>query len=117
MPLIVTRRHKYNAVRTTAYGRVWASKAELRRYTELLLLGQAKQIRNLELQPRFPLVVDGVRVGRFTADFRFSEHVEGTEDVWRDVVEDVKGFRVRDYVLRAALFCALYPAIRFREVR
>jgi hypothetical protein len=114
-------RSKYHAVRTTAYGRSWASKAELRRYEQLLLLGSAGQIRNLELQPRFDLVVHGVNTGRYTPDFRYEELKFPWEGYsvhhWLDVVEEIKGYMVRDYRLRRELFKALHPHITFREVR
>ncbi len=84
-------RSKYGAVRTTVDGRPFHSKAEARRYSELLLLGQAGAIRNLELQPRFPLHVNGMLIGLYIADFRYQERDAFGE---RDVVEDVKGWDV-----------------------
>lgn len=87
------RQSKYRAVRTTVNGWTFASKAEARRYSELLLLGAAGEIRNLEMQPRFPLKSNGEVIGFYIGDFRFEERFEsefapGT--YWRDVVEDVK---------------------------
>ena len=64
-------------------GRRFDSKAEARRYGELLLLGQAGKIQNLELQPQFGL--SGVAIYR--ADFAYDDLETGAR-----VVEDVKGF-------------------------
>lgn len=112
------RRAKYAAVPTVVNGFRFASKAEARRFQELLLLGMAGQIRNLELQPRFPLVVDGERIAVYVGDFRYDEMIYGPAyDSRRDVVEDVKGMRTPVYILKRKLFQAQHPSITFREVR
>lgn len=79
----------------------FASQAEAARYRVLRLLEQAGEIRDLEVQPRFPLVVDGVKVGTYVGDFAY----------WRGderVVEDVKGVRTPLYLVKAKLFSVLY---------
>lgn len=98
---------KFRAVPTEIDGIRFASKREAARYRELRLLERAGQITDLRLQVRYPLVVNGVKIGRYTADFVYSEN--GAE-----VVEDCKGVRVRDYVLRAKLMLALY-GVTIRE--
>ena len=86
----VKRPHKYNARPTTVDGITFASAKESRRYAELKLLERAGEIRNLELQPVFPIVIGGApvkypsgRTAKYCADFSY---FEGT----RHVVEDVK---------------------------
>jgi hypothetical protein len=95
----------------------FASKGEAARYEELLLLGAAGELRNLELQPRFPLRVNGVEVSTYVADFRYDErtyapHAPGAKwldpFVWADVVEDFKGLRTPMYRLKRKLVEALY---------
>lgn len=95
-------RSKYGAQRTTVDGLTFDSKKEARRYRDLLLLGLAGELRDLELQPRFPIVVNGVRIGEYRADFRYWDARRG------DVVEDVKGLRTPVYVLKRKLIEALY---------
>jgi hypothetical protein len=117
-------RSKYRAVPTVIHGVRFASKAEARRYQELLLLGMAGEIRNLELQPRFPLHVGGVKVGDYVADFRYEEKrnvmcFEGVGPIyykWFDVVEDVKGVRTPVYRMKKKHVEAEY-GIAIREVR
>ena len=92
--------HKYNAVRTWRHGHWFASKAEARRYTELLLLESAGEIRDIELQPTFPLMTptpDGslVSTAKYVADFRYRDIPSGAT-----VVEDVKGVRTQVYKLK-----------------
>jgi hypothetical protein len=113
-------RSKYRAVPVVIHGVRFASKAEARRYQELLLLGMAGEIRNLELQPRFPLHVGGVKVGDYVADFRYEERA-GIDTVlgcdrWRDVTEDVKGVRTPVYRMKKKHVEAEY-GIAIREVR
>ncbi len=93
----------------TADNIVFHSKRECGRYVDLKKLERAGVIRNLEVQPPFPLVVNGVKVSTYFADFRYND-LDG-----RDVVEDVKGARTAVYVLKSKLFHALYPALRILE--
>jgi dsDNA-binding SOS-regulon protein len=64
---------KYGAVRTEVDGISFASKKEARRYSELKLLERAGEIADLQLQPRFPLTVNGVRVCTYVADFQYRD--------------------------------------------
>lgn len=81
------------------------SKLEARRAGELILLRKAKQLTELKFQPRFPLVVNGEKVGLYQADFQY---IEGG----RTVIEELKppGWEEFDRLakLKIALFNALY---------
>lgn len=103
---------KYRNRRVRAYGRLWASQAELARYDDLLRMGQFKLIENLELQPRYPLFSVGRHCADYVADFAY-------DDVFanRRIVEDVKGFASPVYKLKRKLFEAQYSHLVFREVR
>jgi hypothetical protein len=80
-------RSKYRAKPTIVDGVRFASQAEARHYAELKLREKAGEIKNLELQPKFPLMVSGQKVGTYIADFRYRE---GPKGVLR--VVDVKGY-------------------------
>lgn len=99
---------KYRAQPETIDGIKFASKREARRYGELKLLVRAHQITKLELQPRFPLIVNGKKVCTYVADFEYIEDGER-------VVEDVKGMRTRDYIIKRKLLMALNPDLDHRE--
>lgn len=58
----------------TMDGHVFASKKEMLRYAELKMLQRAKQIENLELQPKFPVEINGERFCTYTADFSYTEN-------------------------------------------
>ena len=114
MPIHVTgkKNHKYRAVKTVVDGITFASKKEARRYSELLLLQKAGEIWGLELQPKFPMTVNGVPIGSYVADFSYFAR----EDVNRcdsydkcvQVVEDCKGVKTPVYKLKKRIVEAIY---------
>lgn len=86
------------------------SKREAARYKELKLLERAGQIRNLALQVPYDLVVNGQKVGRYVADFRY-RRVSPPKSDWdyrHPVVEDVKGMKTPVYNLKKKLMKALH---------
>ena len=103
--------NKYKAVKTEVDGIVFASKREAKRFVELKLLQRAGKIEGLTCQPKYELVVNGKKVGRYTGDFYYFDR-----ETKKLIVEESKGYRVRDYVLRRNLFRALNPSIEHREV-
>lgn len=112
------RSGKFNAKKTVAEGLTFASQKEAKRYLELKWLEKAGQIRDLELQPVFPIEIHGTTVCRYVADFQY-KHVEvdegGCSGRLRLVVEDVKGVKTPVYRLKKKLVRALY-GIDIQEV-
>lgn len=100
---------KFRAKPTITDGIRFASKAESRRYSELKALERAGVISFLELQPRFPLIVNGQHVCTYIGDFRFMEN-------GKSVTEDVKGHRTDEYRLKRKLLLATHPGIDHREI-
>lgn len=76
---------KYGNTPTEVDGYVFDSKAEAARYSELKQMMLGGLIANLELQPKFELTVQGVKIGTYSADFRYRDLEKGIQ-----VVEDVK---------------------------
>lgn len=102
---------KYGNRKTVVDGVTFDSAKEARRYGELKLLERAGQIRNLEVQPRFPLAVNGVTVAHYVGDFSYVE-------AKAQVIEDVKSAITRKlpvYRLKAKMFAAQY-GFQIREV-
>lgn len=98
---------KYGALKTNVSGIVFDSKAEARRFGELVILQRAGYIANLERQPIYvlaPAVVIGGRKKpalRYKADFRYAD-----VKACKIVVEDVKGvvtplFRVKQHLMKS----------------
>lgn len=103
-------RNKYGAKKTVIDGITFDSKREAARYLELKTLLRAGQITDLRCQVRYQLVVNGVKIGSYRADFCYQENGQ-------EVVEDVKSAAtkaLRDYRLRKKLMLALY-GIEIRE--
>ena len=95
-------------------GRVFASKKERDRYNQLLLLEKAHwpdNIRNLRCQVPFRLIVNGHFVCKYLADFTYEEanptYPPGG-DMWKSIVEDAKGARTREYLIKRKLMKAVH---------
>ena len=78
---------------------------------ELEILLRAREISDLEVHPKFDLMVNGVKIGRYTADFRYKKG----SDI---IVEDVKSraTKTRDYVLRKKILATYDPPVIITEV-
>lgn len=107
---------KYGNRKTVIDGVAFDSKAEAERYAELKLLERAGIIRDLQLQPKFPLIPTFRKNGKtfrgitYVADFAYTEN-------GRKVVEDVKGFKTEVYKIKRKLFEYTYRDITLTEVQ
>ena len=104
-------RSKYGAKPTIVDGIRFSSQAEARRYGHLKMLERAGTICDLELQPRFTLLVNQVKVATYVADFRYR-----FPGVSVPVVEDVKGVQTPVYKLKKKMLLA-QDGIIITEVR
>ena len=109
---------KYKAVSTVIDGVRFASKAEAERYCELRLLLRAGEIENLEMQPKYPISINGVKICTYIADFRYVSRKQGPQgQEGHVVVEDVKGTKTPLYRLKKKLVEALYPGVKIEEIQ
>ena len=100
--------NKYHNVKTVVDNVTFDSKREADRYSELRLLVRAGTIRDLELQPEFPVVVNGKKICVYRADFAYHA-LDG-----KKTTEDVKGVKTAVYRLKKRLVEAIYD-IRILE--
>lgn len=77
--------NKFNAKKTYVDGYKFDSKKEANRYTELALLLKTGYIKDLELQPKIPLIVNGKKIGNYIGDFRYF-----CNQTHKVILEDVK---------------------------
>lgn len=105
---------KYHAKKTELDGITFDSRKEAQRYAELKLLECSGMIHNLRRQVKYELIPaqkkDGKTIERachYIADFVYEE--DG-----KTVVEDVKGYRTKEYVLKRKLMLQVY-GIEVRE--
>lgn len=101
-------RSKYGNKKVEIHGRVFHSKAEAARYTELYTMQQCGLISDLVCQKDFLVAINGVHICKYIADFVYL-------DCGKLVVEDVKGVATPVYKLKKKLVEALY-GVRIREV-
>lgn len=88
-------------------GHTFDSAKERDRYATLRLLERAGEIRNLRLQPKYPITINGMTVCKVIGDFEYWPRGGGEFPV----VEDVKSVFTRKlpvYRLKAKLFRAVY---------
>lgn len=104
--------NKYHAKKTVVDGITFPSKREAKRWLQLQQLQRVGEISGLQRQIKYDLVVNGVKIGRYTSDFEYEENGE-------HVVEDVKSnatATARDYPLRKKLMLAIH-GISIRETK
>lgn len=106
---------KYNSRKITKDGITFDSVKEYRRWCELSLLERAGTIQNLQRQVKFELIpsqrIDGKVIERpctYIADFVYTEN-------GKMVVEDTKGFRTTDYIIKRKLLLWVH-GIRIQEI-
>lgn len=106
---------KYKSKKVTVQGITFDSKKEANRFRELSLLERAGKITELQRQVKFELIpsqrIDGKVVERacyYVADFVYLENGQ-------KVVEDTKGFKTKDYIIKRKLLLHNY-GIRIKEV-
>ncbi|MFS1428927.1 DUF1064 domain-containing protein [Vibrio splendidus] len=98
-----TKTSKYAAKKTEVDGIMFDSGHEAHRYQDLKLLEKIGEISDLKLQPKFPLEVNGILICKYYADFSYFDHTKG-----ESVVEDVKGFRTKEFILKKKLMMAVH---------
>lgn len=106
---------KYGNRKTVVNGITFDSKKEARRWQELRLLERAGEITNLSRQVPYELIPpqrrdDGKpeRAVSYIADFTYDDH-------GKRVVEDTKGMKTRDYIIKRKLLLKVH-GITVKEV-
>ena len=117
---------KYGNKKTTVDGITFDSLKEAKRYKELSLMQHSGAIQDLQMQVKYILIpaqreadtvgaMGGIHKGKlierectYVADFVYKENGE-------TVVEDTKGFRTKDYLLKRKMML-FFHGIKIREV-
>jgi len=106
---------KYGAKKTTIDGITFSSKAEANRYLQLIMLGKAKKITELQLQVKYELAPSVVIQGRKRPPIRYVADFVYMQDGKR-VTEDVKGMETPVYRLKRHLMATVH-GIEILETR
>lgn len=99
------KKSKYHNVKTVVDGITFDSKAEAKRYGELKLMEKAGVITTPELQKKYPIVINGIHICNYIADFVYI-NTEGRK--LKLIVEDTKGMRTPVYNLKKKLMKAVH---------
>ncbi len=108
---------KYRSTKAMIDGIVFDSIREGNRYRELKLLEKAGKIKDLSLQHKFELQPSFKKNGTtfrkitYIADFVYFDL-----ERMAIVVEDVKGFRTKEYLLKKKLFEFKFPELTITEI-
>ena len=108
---------KYRSTKAMIDDIVFDSKRERQRYCELKLLEKAGRIKDLSLQHKFELQPSFKKNGTtfrkitYIADFVYFDF-----DRMAIVVEDVKGFKTKEYQLKKKLFEFKFPELTITEI-
>lgn len=110
---------KYGARKIKYNGEVFDSHMEMRRYCQLRMLEKAGRISDLKRQVKYELIpaqrdMNGKLLERpvsYIADFVYVDH-----DRRQVVVEDAKGARTKDYIIKRKLMRYI-KGIAIEEVR
>jgi len=96
---------KFRNVKVRMDGITFDSKKEVGRFLQLLMMQKNGEISGLTVHPRFRLKVNDEKVCVYVGDFQYwmcNDAIKGS----CMVVEDVKGKRTREYVLKRKLMKA-----------
>ena len=128
----MTYKSKYYNIKTRALdGTVFDSHKEARRWEELLLLQRAGKITDLQRQVKYELIPaqyetyaryskkgirlkDGVKLLERKVDY-VADFVYIDAETGETIVEDSKGMRTKDYIIKRKLLLAVH-GIRIKEV-
>lgn len=99
-------RSKFGNIRSTYAGRIFASKREAGHAAILDAMKRAREphqrVKSVVYQYRIPVVVNGVKICVYVADF-YVLFADGHKEI-----HETKGFRTRDYILKKKLVEAIY---------
>jgi hypothetical protein len=96
------KKRKYSNVKCEYDGIKFDSLREMRRYKHNLLRLQAGEITEIELQPRFDIIINGKFCGFYKGDFKLTLP---NGDI---VIEDSKGMKTVVYNLKKKIIQAMY---------
>lgn len=113
----VDKKRKYRSKKTEIDGIIFDSKREAKRYTELRMLEEAGEIKDIQRQVSYTLIPSQKdengkvieRACKYVADFVYE-----TKD-GQTVVEDTKGIRTTAYIIKRKLMLERY-GVRITEV-
>lgn len=112
-----TTSNKYHNKKVMINGIKFDSKKEANRYMQLKMLEKAGEIRDIELQKSFELQPTFRKNNKtyrkivYIADFCYFNIKDG-----KYIVEDIKGFKTKEYMLKKKMFEYRYEDLELKEL-
>ncbi len=106
-------RRKYGNKKVEINGLKFDSQREAAVFLQYQVLEKAGKVTHLELHPVYKIVINGVKIGRYTPDFQFRE-TDGklrVIDVKSPMTAKTAAFRLKKRIVEA-----LYPGVRIEIV-
>ena len=97
---------KFGAKKTVVDGITFDSKWESERYGQLKAMERGGIVTDLELQVKYDIVINDIKICKYIADFVYKEESPGGEI--REIVEDAKGFETPEFKLKKKLMKAVH---------
>ena len=104
-PKLRGSRSKYGNKKVTVDGIKFDSKWESERYMYLKSLERAGNVKDLELQVRYNLIINDQKICAYVADFRYQRL--NKDDEWEEIVEDAKGVETDVFKLKKKMMKAI----------
>ena len=98
--------NKYGAQKTKFMGYTFDSRWEAERWGELTAMERGGSIKDLERQVKYDIVVNGEKICKYVADFRYNQIEEDGSQ--KEIVEDAKGVETADFKLKKKLMKAVH---------
>ena len=97
---------KFGAKKTVVDGITFDSKWESERYGQLKAMERGGIVTDLELQVKYDIVINDIKICKYIADFVYKE--ESPDGEIREIVEDAKGFETPEFKLKKKLMKAVH---------
>ena len=97
---------KFGAKKTMVDGITFDSKWESERYGQLKAMERGGIVTDLELQVKYDIVINDIKICKYIADFVYKE--ESSDGKIKEIVEDAKGFETPEFKLKKKLMKAVH---------
>ena len=97
---------KFGAKKTIVDGITFDSKWESERYGQLRAMERGGIVTDLELQVKYDIVINDIKICKYIADFVYKE--ESSDGKIREIVEVAKGFETPEFKLKKKLMKAVH---------
>ena len=97
---------KFGAKKTIVDGITFDSKWESERYGQLKAMERGGIVTDLELQVKYDIVINDIKICKYIADFVYKE--ESPNGEIKEIVEDAKGFETPEFKLKKKLMKAVH---------